>query len=404
MGGKPSVARVTGPLGQYAESFRREIEAQGYKRNAVADQLRLMAHVSRWLAVKKLDVADLADEQVADRFLAARRRQGYTLWLSRQALVPLLGHLRALDVMPTPSAVAPMTPVEAALEAYRDYLERERALADGTVVSYVTTARRLFEWWAEDGELRLDRLGAADVIDFVRSQCQDRGLGSAKGVACGTRAVLRYLFIVGEIKRELASVVPAVAGWKLATLPSFLTRKQIDRLLASCDRRTRFGRRDYAVLVLLARMGLRAGEVAGLELSDIDWRAAEIVVRGKGNRQERLPLPVEAGEALAGWLKRGRPPCDCPQVITRVRAPHRRLTSSGISNIVASACTRAGLPVVHAHRLRHSAATEMLRAGAGLPEVGQVLRHRRVLTTAIYTKVDRAALAGLARPWPRRAS
>jgi integrase/recombinase XerD len=175
---------------------------------------------------------------------------------------------------------------------------------------------------------------------------------------------------------------------------------EVARLLASCDRRRTFGRRDYAVLSLLARLGLRAGEVASLELGDIDWRAGEIVVRGKGRRKERLPLPVDVGDALAAWLRRGRRRCGCPAVFTTVRAPHRLLSSGGVSAIVRAACARAGLPESNAHRLRHTAATEMLRAGAGLAEVGQVLRHTSMLTTAIYAKVDRDGLRTLALPWP----
>lgn len=403
MGGRPSVVRVTGPLAPHADSFRRELERQGYKPNAAADQLRLAAHLSRWLAGHKLRLTDV-DDKLIDRFLAARRRQGYTLWLSRKAMVPILGHLRALGAVASPPGLAPTTPAEVALDAYRDYLVRERGLASGTVVSYLQTARLFLGWWAGDAGLHLDRLGATDVIDFVRAECDERRFGSAKDVACGTRALLRYLFLTGAIATELAAVVPKVAGWRMAALPSFLTGEQIGRLLASCDRRTTFGRRDYAVLMLLARMGLRAGEVAGLELADVDWRAGELVVRGKGRREERLPLPTEVGEAVAGWLRRGRPRCACPQVITRVRAPHGRLSSSGISAIVEAACKRSGLPVVHAHRLRHSAATQMLQAGADLTEVGQVLRHRSLLTTALYTKVDRTALADLALPWPGRAS
>lgn len=402
MGGKPSAVIVAGPLGPHAASFRRELEEQGYTPNATCDQLRLMAHLSRWVVAHKVDLVQLDDAQI-DRFLAARRRQGYTLWLSKKATAPMLAHLRALGVVPGPEVSAPTTPAEAALAEYRDYLLDERGLAAGTVVSYTATARAFFVW-AGEGALRLDRLGASDVIDFVRTRCDGRRVGSAKDVACGTRALLRYLFVSGAIDAELAVVVPTVAGWKMASLPTFLTREQVDQLLGSCDRRTTFGRRDYAVLVLLARMGLRAGEIAGLALSDIDWRAGEIVVRGKARRQERLPLPVEVGEALAGWLKRGRPRCACPEVVTRVRAPHRRLSSSGISAIVAAACKRAGLPVVRAHRLRHSAATEMLQAGADLLEVGQVLRHQSVLTTAIYAKVDRKVLSTLAVPWPGSAS
>jgi integrase/recombinase XerD len=195
-----------------------------------------------------------------------------------------------------------------------------------------------------------------------------------------------------------------VAGWRLAGLPRAIGLHDVARLLASCDRRSTFGRRDFAVLSVLSRLGLRSGEVAALELADIDWRAGEIVIRGKGRRQERLPLPVDVGDAIAGWLRRGRPRCESTKVFTRVRAPHRGLSAGGVTAIVAAACARAGLPAMRAHRLRHTAATEMLRGGASLAEVGQVLRHASVLTTAVYAKVDRSGLRSLALPWPRSAS
>jgi integrase len=257
---------------------------------------------------------------------------------------------------------------------------------------------------AVDGELHLQRLSAADVTEFVLTECASRSVGSAKYVVCGLRSLLRYLYVAGRIGAQLEAAVPKVAGWRLAGLPVVFGRAEVSRLLASCDRRTTFGRRDFAVLTLLCRLGLRAGEVAALRLADIDWRAGELVVRGKGHREERLPLPGDVGEALAGWLRRGRPRCEAATVFTRVRAPHRQLTSAAVSAVVRAACARAGLPELNAHRLRHTAATEMLRAGAELVEVGQVLRHASVLTTAIYAKVDRDRLRTLASPWPGTAS
>jgi integrase/recombinase XerD len=242
------------------------------------------------------------------------------------------------------------------------------------------------------------------VIEFVLAECASRSVGSAKYIVCGLRSLLRYLYVAGHIDAALDAAVPSAAGWRLASLPITFGPDEVARLLASCDRRTTFGRRDYAVLVVLSRLGLRAGEVAALELGDIDWRVGEVVVRGKGRRAERLPLPVDVGEALTGWLRRGRPQCEATTVFTRVRAPHRALTSTGASNIVRAASVRAGLPAVHAHRLRHTAATEMLRAGASLREVGQVLRHASVLSTAIYAKVDHNRLRTLAVPWPGAAS
>ena len=195
-------------------------------------------------------------------------------------------------------------------------------------------------------------------------------------------------------------MVLGVASWRLSTLPKALEPSEVDRLLTSCDQQTPVGRRDRAILTILVRLGLRAGEVAALRLCDIDWRCGEIVTHGKANRTERLPLPSDVGQALVSWLLEGRPAGNSPHVFTRVHAPHRGLTTNGVSDVVRAACVRAGLPPMHAHRLRHTAATQMLRAGADLAEIGQVLRHRSLLATAIYAKVDRASLSALARPWP----
>lgn len=400
---RPSRVRVIGPLAPHTAGFRGELERLGYRPNAASSQLQLMAHASRWLDSHGLGVQDLTPARV-EEFLAHRRAEGYTLWLSAKAMVPLLDYLRGLGVVPTPAPVVPSTEAEQLQEHYRCYLVQERGLAAGTIAGYLHVARLFCAARAVDGELRLDRLTAAEVSGFVLAECASRSVGSAKYVVCGLRSLLRYLHVAGHIDARLDAAVPAAAGWRLTGVPVIVGRAEVARLLASCDRRTTFGRRDYAVLVLLSRLGLRAGEVAALELADLDWRAGELIVRGKGRRSERLPLPADVGEALAGWLRRGRPRCEATTVFTRVRAPHQKLTTAGVSAIVRAACARAGLPPIYAHRLRHTAATEMLRAGASLPEVGQVLRHASVLTTAIYAKVDHERLRSLALPWPGAAS
>jgi integrase/recombinase XerD len=215
------------------------------------------------------------------------------------------------------------------------------------------------------------------------------------------RSLLGWLHVTGQVPVSLAAATPSVAGWRLSSLPKGLEPAELRRLLAGCDRRTPAGRRDFAVMLLLARMGLRAGEVAALGLDDIDWRHGELVVVGKGNRSERLPLPDEIGAAIVAYLRRGRPgDAEGRSVFVRVHAPHRPLTTGGVTMIVFDGAQRAGFPKMHAHRLRHTAATAMLRGGAPLAEVGQVLRHRSAMSTAIYAKVDHAALAVLARPWP----
>lgn len=291
--------------------------------------------------------------------------------------------------------------MEQLLVRYRGWLLAERGVTPGTARGYVDCVRPFVATRARGDMLDFAGLAASDVTSFVLAACPGRPVGSAKLIVCALRSLLRWLHLTGEVPVSLTGAVPSVAGWRLSGLPKGLERSQLRRLLASCDRRRGCGRRDHAILLLLSRLGLRAGEVAALGLDDIDWRVGQILVRGKGNRVERLPLPADVGAAIAAYLRRGRPAtADGRSVFVRVRAPHRALTTGGVTNVVFDAAQRAGLGTIHAHRLRHTAATEMLRAGSPLAEVGQVLRHRSALTTAIYAKVDQSALAVLARPWP----
>ena len=393
--GEPSRVKVIGPLVPYVGGFHAELEAEGYRRGPVADQLRVMAHVSRWMEARVIGVGDLTAARI-EEFLVARREAGYTLWLSAKGVSPLMDHLHRLGVVPVPAVVPPATQAELLLEAFRIYLAEERGLAPGTVSSDIYIARTFLAGRPEE-DLGLERLTPAEIVAFVKAQCEQR---SAAYVTTGLRAFLRFCHLSGRTPRPLASAVPKVASWRLATLPKALDAGMVKMLLSSCDRRTTYGRRDFAVLTVLVRLGLRSGEVTALRLEDIDWRAGVLLIRGKGPKLEQLPLPADVGDAVASWLRRGRPRCAAREVFTRVRAPHGPLCSSGIAAIVYAACRRVGVPPVSAHRLRHTAATEMLRAGAGLAEIGQVLRHQSMLTTAIYAKVDRASLRELASPWP----
>ena len=235
-------------------------------------------------------------------------------------------------------------------------------------------------------------------------ESQRLSVSSTQAAALALRSVLRFLQLEGLIDRDLAVAVPTVAKWRLASLVKALDLSFVARLLGGCDRGTPIGRRDFAIVMLLSRLGLRIGEVAGLRLEDLDWRAGELVISGKGSRQERLPLPVDVGEAVVEWLVDGRPDCDSRLVFTRARAPHVGLHPSSLNGVVTRACLPAGLAEVGPHRLRHTVATEMLRAGSSLREVGQVLRHRGSEVTSIYAKVDRLALAVMVQPWPGAAA
>ena len=395
--------RVRGPLALYAAGFAASLADQGYVPGSVHLQVQLMSQLSRWLDGEALGVDGLS-ELAAERFIAARRARVERLFRSRRALEPVMTYLHGLGVTPAP-VLAPLMPVEELIERYRRYLLAERALTPGTATVYVTAIRPFIASFDSGERLELERVTAVEVNAFVLAEVRRRPGTSVRSVATALRSLLTFLHLQGLVPRSLTAAVPGVGAWRQAGLPQPLDPGELRRLLASCDRRTAVGRRDFAMLLLMGRLGLRCGEVAGLTLGDIDWRAGELTVYGKGRRDDRLPLPVDIGRALAAYLRRGRPPGALDRtVFVRTLAPHRRLTSSGVSRAVHYAAERAGLGPLGAHRLRHTAATELLRAGATLPEVGQVLRHRRVFSTAIYAKVDDDALRRLARPWPEARS
>jgi integrase/recombinase XerD len=399
--GNPDRVRVIGPLAVFNSGFAAELVRLGYRPNAAANQLQLMAHLSRWMAQRGL-VADELTEFVLSDFLMARRHAGYRLWLSPRALSPLLTYLRGLALVPVEPEPEPGGAVQLLLARYQDYLMGERGLSPATAALYAHLTSPLLVSRMVGGELDLASLTAADVIGFVRASCPGRAVGTAKLVVTALRSLLGFLHVEGVIGSTLAPAVPSVAGGGTRLgLPRGLDPDAVRRLLACCDRTTPMGRRDYAMLVLLVRLGLRPGEVASLRLDDIDWRAGELVVTGKGHRIERLPLPVDVGEAVAQYLRDGRPgTAEGRTVFVRFRAPHRSLSVPGVSDAVSRTAQRAGLGRVSARQLRHTAATAMVQAGAALAEVGQVLRHRRLLTTSIYAKVDVEGLRELARPWP----
>ena len=395
----PMKVRVDGPLAEFVPVFRERLRAAGYRRDSVADQVRLVADLSRWLTSEGVPIGKLGPAERA-AFIAWRQSSGRRCLRSVKALVPFLEHLRAVGAV-GPDRVQPPAADERLLEEFASFLRDERALTAGTAAGYVHCVRRFVIGMGVDGDIDFGGVDAAAVVGFVTTACPGRSKGSAKLIVSSLRALLRWLFLTGRVNTDLSSAVPSVAGWRLAGVPRALEPDEVARLLAVFDRSTAAGRRDAAMTLLMVRVGLRAGEVARLGLSDIDWRAGELTVRGKGSRLERMPIPVDVGEAIVAYLQRGRPPtADGRTVFVRVHAPHGGLSTGAVTDTVCRAARRAGLGLVHAHVLRHTAATGMVRAGASLPEVGQVLRHRLLLTTSIYAKVDVEGLRTLARSWP----
>lgn len=398
---KPYWAKVTGPLAEYADGFRAELFRLGYTPLTAACQIRLAAHLSRWMTAEGVSTRDL-DMPTVERYFAARRQAGYANERTTEALGPLLGYLRRLGAAPPPPA-EPVTETSLLLGRFAAYLASERGLAPTTVTLDVRLVRPFLQKRALErgGRLNLEQLTAGEVRAFVLAQARERPR-SAKRIVTALRSLLRYLHVDGVLPIPLAGAVPSPAGHALAGLPKALEPGQVTAMLDSCDPATATGRRDRAVLLMLSRMGLRAGEVAGLGLDDIDWRRGEITVRGKGNRRDRLPLPADVGAAIVAYLRDGRPAGVLDRtVFIAAQAPREALSYLGITTIVEVAARRAGIPgLVHAHRLRHSAATAMLRGGGSLAEIGQALRHSLPATTAIYAKVDIGALRPLGRPWP----
>lgn len=398
----PSRVRVWGPLAPYAQGFRSELEGTGYAPSTTVVHLRLMGHLSRWLAGQHLDGASLTSAVVGE-YLVERRRVGRVRLCTIRGLSPLLGYLRQVGVVREPVGQEPSAPVDRLLARYARFLVSERGLAEATVVRNVALVRPFLSAVETADAVAFERLDAASVTRFVLTRCRESGRGgSTARMMTALRSLLGFLHVAGLTDRPLAGAVPWVASWRLAGLPKALDGAQVTALLASCDRCTVVGRRDLAILTVLVRLGLRAGEVAALRLDDIDWRAGEVRIRGKANRYERLPLPSDVGEVIVAYLRAPQWPATSGsrEVFARVRAPHGPLTRLAVTQVVARAAGRAGMAPVYAHRLRHTAATAMLHQGGSLTEIGQVLRHRHMLTTAIYAKVDTHALRQLARPWP----
>lgn len=396
MGSRVCAVAVSGPLAGVADRFGAALAEQGYTSLSAANQLRLLAHLSRWMSAELLVAAELGDVELG-RFLAARRRAGYTCWLSWRGLRPLVTVLRAEGVIPCPPVPVPSA-MDVLMADFVEFLRVERGLAASTVAARERVARRFLS------DVDIEGLCAADVVAYVGGACQGVAVGTAKLQLTGLRSLLRFLHVSGRVGSDLSPAVLTAAGWRDTGVPKGLTGDEVARLMAACDRDGPPGCRDRALVLLLVRLGLRRGEAARLRLADIDWRGGELTVVGKATRVERVPLPVDVGEALSDYLVRERPSGSGSRaVFLRVRAPQGPMTSEAVGAVVVNLAARAGLGGVSAHRLRHTAAMAMLREGADLVEIGQVLRHRNLGSTTIYAKVDVVRLRRLARPWPRAA-
>ncbi|WP_198413623.1 MULTISPECIES: site-specific integrase [unclassified Cryobacterium] len=386
-------------MAPYIAGLDSKLASAGYTPGTRRNMLKVVGDVGRWLVDEQLAAADFNESRVAV-FVAARTQAGFRqkyYWPNFAVMLELLREQGVLAPLP----VAAVSPLESVLTDYRQWLFQEKDLATMTVLRYENLARRFLQIGQPAGHLvDTSTLSGTHVSAFILAESGRVSLGSARGRVAEMRSLLRYLFITERTSWNLAGCVPSVAGWRDAHLPVSLSVEQVEAMVASCDCSTSTGRRDRAIMLLLARLGLRSIEVARLRLDDIDWRAGEITVRGKARRRDRMPLPVDAGEALADYLQQGRPASPCREVFITERAPRKPIPANLVGDVVRRAGRRAHCPAGKAHRLRHALATEMLTKGTPLVDIGQVLRHRDLATTAIYAKVDIASLREMAQDWP----
>ncbi len=395
------LCKQDGPLGPYIDSYAAEMRGEGYAQQTREVQIRLVADFGRWLAKRRIQAQEITAELFQPYLHArARRRRPTRNDLSAlQRLLDLLVRRRVVSAPVSPVA----TPAERLQSEFRLYLQQERTLASTTQNCYLTFVSEFLTERFGVGPVELSGLCAADVTDFVRRRAATIQSKRVQLMTTALRSFLRFARYRGDIDKDLAACVPAVANWKLSTIPRALPPDQVELVLASVDRKTAMGRRDYAILLVLARLGLRAGEIRALTLDDLDWQEGLITVRGKAGRYSQLPLPADVGAAIADYLRYGRPTASSRCVFLRAKAPAGGFKGQcGIGSMVRHALARAGIsaPRRGAHQFRHALACQMLRQGASLSEIGELLRHRSPQTTAIYAKVDMASLATLALPWP----
>jgi len=393
-----------GPLVTYIEPFARSLREQGYVLDSIHQQVDLAACFSEWLKQREVALRGITSDH-PQRYLRYRARRVRPGRGDPAALRHLLDFLRGERVIPTErkGSAHSLSPAECCAHAYEQHLREARGLARATIVNYIPFIRSFLKDRFGGRPATLSQLCARDVVAFVRHQAAHLHPKRAKLLTSALRSFLQYARYRGEVKLDLAAAVPIVPNWSMSSIPRAIEPDQVRELLASIDRNTAMGRRDYAILLLLARLGLRSSEVAFLELDEIDWKAGQLSVRGKSGQRSDLPLSTEVGKAIAAYLQHGRPRCSSRRVFLRVKAPVCGFQGAcGIGSIVRHRLLRAGVqaPTYGAHQFRHGLATEMLRQGASLGEIGELLGHHNPETTKIYTKVDLEALRTLALPWP----
>ena len=391
-----------GPIGAYMDRFVSLLLERGYARSTVKQKVSIMIKLNQWLKKQALTIHNF-NEVIISKFIKHLHTQCLVQKRAHCTLMMFLKHLRDDNVIPYLSQKSTHSIFRRIQQSFSQYLIQERGLTQGTMNVYVRVIRQFLGNCFAKKPIQFKKLQSRDITRFILRHAYRMSPGYAKNMVYAIRAFLRFLHVRGAITTNRAVSVPTVANWRLSTVPETLEVKEIERILKTCDQDTIAGRRNYAILLLLARLGLRAGEVVNMRLDDIHWETGELIIHGKGNRHDKLPLPYDVGNALAHYIRAGRPPCSTRQVFIRITAPHQGFTSSSaLSSMVKQALERAGIHRARAgpHLLRHATATRMLHKGISLAEISRILRHQSLNATLMYTKVDLCALRKLVQRWP----
>jgi integrase/recombinase XerD len=394
-------AEPEGPLVPYLRPFAQSLIEQGYFGNYLRRHVMLAMYFSQWLKRRDIRACCITSEHSLS-YLKYRHRRGQSKPEDSAAVSHLMVFLRSARVIPVDvTSISSLLPVERVIRAHGQYLRKERALTSGTIYNYGYFVRDFLNELFGTSAVKLSCLNAADIIRYVQRRASRLRAKQAKSMTTALRSFLRYARWRGAVKMDLAAAVPSVPVWSMASIPRDIPAEQTQELLASIDRNTALGRRNYAILLLLARLGLRSGAVKSMELDDIDWRTGQLMVRGKAGRHHEMPLPADVGHAIAAYLQHGRPNSCSRRLFLRSRAPYRGFARN-VGTIARSTLQRAMIkaPTYGTHQFRHGLASQMLRQGASLTEIGAVLGHQHPDTTRIYTKIDLKALHTLAQPWP----
>lgn len=377
------------------------LSRQGYVRYTVYKKIKVISKLGQWLQKKQLSIEDLDEIQIK-KFICYLKKRNCLQLGNWATLKQFINFLREENILPESVTKPDDSEIEIIVNSFSKYLKKERGLSQSTMDKYLPTIHLFLTECFGKKNILLDKLRPTDISRFILRHAHTMSISCTQSMITALRSFFSFLYQRGQIHTNLAAAVPFVSRWRYTPVPKFLQPEQIKRILEACDQKTAMGQRNYAILLLLARLGLRAGEIVNMELEDINWESREIMVKGKSKREQKLPLPDEVGQAIVAYIRYGRPLCSSRKVFIRMKAPRHGFTGSeNVCTIVRQSLKDAGIEMDFkgVHLFRYTLATNMLSGGATIKEIGQILGHQLPAATEIYTKVDLGALRAIAQPW-----